>query len=530
MGVGPFPYSFVIPVIFFSIGVAFVWMIGWVSEQVAIFLVFTFMITFFLLAGKKTWRLYEQFLRPRTLVRFAPSVDTQHLVGLPMPERMQPQFTLIKGKRVKTYPVEAEFDLVGYGTATIGNPEIGFYVSHPRRDSPSGGHRQFAFTFVWEVWGYDPLLLEQEALVALNAQELAFRRMTRNLLVTFEHSSTSDDFEYQSALDRQIEQTTNPLVKMLIYSQKAKVRDLNHRGALQLKRTRILARYQIADASDRYKTSALDHVMGFVGSAGKYLAPLIDQKGGAKNRDKQKQNDRFKLFVHAYKQYRHLHVLWNDTAGLKARPLTLEELWTSDYHELHNFKAPLLNQVFILSRTGVQVQTRSRHHVLAQLFQPEKGVDPTPFPGREWIYLPTKRKYASFIQIGKVDAYPSDDGADRGMIRYLWNPLVLAGLKDYKIVTQMQLSFQEGQKFDLGRQVRNSKRLVIDAERRNTVDINAEERLEDAVEGLRNLSDGSKIYETATVIWLYRNNPDALRDDFDTLISLIPTPNTELTL
>jgi hypothetical protein len=44
------------------------------------------------------------------------------------------------------------------------------------------------------------------------------------------------------------------------------------------------------------------------------------------------------------------------------------------------------------------------------------------------------------------------------------------------------------------------------------------------------LHDGHKIYETATTIWLERNNPEALRDDFDTLVSLIPTPNTELTL
>lgn len=530
MGVGPFPYSFVVPVIFFSVGIAFLWMLGWISPQLSIFFVFSFMLTFFFLAGKQPWRLYERFHQARKLIRVAPKVDWEHLKGLPMPQKMQRQFTKVKGKRVKTYPVEAEFDLVGYGTTTISNPEIGFYVSHPRRDNETGGRRQFAFTFVWEVWGYDPLLLEEDALAALNAQELAFRRMSRNLIVTFEHESTGDDFEYQSSLDRQLHGATNSLVKMLLYSQKAKVRDLKRRGALQLKRTRILVRYQVASASDRYKISALDHIMGFLGDVGNKLTPLVDQKSGTKNRDKQKQKDLFKLFVHAYKQYRQLHVLWNDTAGLKARTLSLEELWTSDYHQLHNLAAPQLNQVFILSRTSVEVQTRSRHHVLSQLFQPEKGIDPTPKTGNEWIYLPTKRKYASFVQIGKIDAYPEDNGVDRGMIRYLWNPVILAGLKDYKIVTQIKMAFQEGQKFDLGRQVRNSKRLVIDAQRRNTIDVNAEERLEDAVEGLHNLSNGSKIYETATVIWLYRNNPDALKDDFDTLISLIPTPNTELTL
>ncbi len=531
MGVGPFPYTFVLPVLFFSIGIAFFWMIGFISDRWAAFLVFAFMLAFFVLAGKKPWRFYELFCRPRKLFRFAPYIDWQHLKGLPMPQKMRPQFTKIKGKRTKQWPIEAEFDLVGYGKATINKPEIGFYVLHPRRDSPTGSRRQFAFVFVWEVWGYDPMLLETEAKQMLDAQALTFRRMTRNILVTFEHSSTSDDVDYQQHLDRLLEQTSNPLAKALIYSQKAKIRDLRHRGALQAKRTRIFVRYQIASASDRHKNSPLDHAMGFLDSVvGDHLNLLLDRINQTNNHDKQEQKERYKLFIHAYKQYRNLHNLFNDTMKLKARPLSLDELWSSDYQELHNLAAPPLYQVFVLSRTGVTVKTRSRQHVLAQLFQPEKGVDPTPQTGHEWVYLPTKRQYASFLQVGKVDFYPVDGGADRGMIRYLWNPILLGGLKDYKIVTQLQLSFQEAQKFDLGRQVRNSKRLVIDAERRNTVDINAEERLEDAVEGLHNLYNGSKIFETATTIWLYRNNPDALRDDFDTLISLIPTPNTELTL
>lgn len=531
MGVGPFPYSFVIPVLFFGVGIAFFWMIGFVSDRMAGFLFFAFMIVFFLLCGKKPWRFYELFCLPRKLFRFAPYVDWKHLPGLPMPEKMRLQFTKVRGKRTKVWPIEAEFDLVGYGKAMINKPEIGFYVLHPRRDGPTGSGRQFAFVFVWEVWGYDPMLLEVEAKQVLDSQALAFRRMTRNALVTFEHSSNSDDSEYQHHLDRLLEQTTNPLAKALIYSQKAKIRDLRNRGALQTKRTRIFVRYQIASVSDRHKSSPLDYAMSLLDSLfGNYISPLMDQINQTHNHDEQEEKERYKLFTNAYKQYRNLHNLFNDAMKLKARPLSLDELWTTDYRELHNLSAPALNQVFVLSRTGLKVKTRSRQHVLAQLFQPERGVDPTPQTGHEWVYLPIKRKYASFLQVGKVDFYPVDGGVDRGMIRYLWNPIMLGGLKDYKIVTQLQLSYQEAQKFDLGRQVRNSKRLVIDAERRNTVDINAEERLEDAVEGLHNLYNGSKIFETATTIWLYRNNPTALQDDFDTLVSLIPTPNTELTL
>lgn len=527
MGVGPFPYSFILPSLFFATGVAFFWMIGLVSDRIAIFLFFSFVIAFFMLTGNKPWRFYERFFRPRQLDRAAPHVDWQHVKGLPMPQRMRPKFVKKRGKRIKTWPIEAEFDLVGYGTATISKPAFGFYVLRPRRDANGGNRGQFAFACAFEVWGYDPALVEKEAQQILAAQELAFRRFSRNVRVTFEHSSTSDDAEYQRHLDHLLEQATNPLAKALVYSQKTKIRDLRRRGILQAKRTRIFVRYQVTSASDRHKNSPLDHVMGFLD---RVAAPILEQLQLTEERDHQQQRDLFHLFIHAFKQFRQLHGLFNDTMKLKARLLPWEELWESDYQELHDLSAPFPNQLFVLSRTGVKVETRSRHHILAQLFQPERGKDPTPKTGNEWVYLPVKRKYTSFLQIGKVDFYPTDDGPDRGMLRYLWNPITLSGLKDYKIVTQLQLSFQEGQKFDLGRQVRNSKQLVADAERRNTVDVNAEGRLEDAVEGLQNLSEGRKIYETATTIWLYRNNPTTLQDDFESLVSLITTPNTELTL
>ena len=532
MGFGPFTYEFLIPVLLCASAVGFFWMFGLVPPQRAIYLVVVFAIAFFLLAGSKPWRFYERFCRARKLFRVAPYTDWQHIAGLPMPQKMRPHFSKQKGGKItKSWPIESEFDLVGYGTTAISKPDIGFYVLHPRRDGPAQGRKHFAFSFVWELWGYDPMLLEVEAREALKGLELGFRRMTRNVVVTFDHSSTSDDGEYQRHLDRLLEQASNPLAKALIYSQKAKIRDLRRRGLLQAKRTRIFVCYQIAGANDRHKTSPLDHVMGLIGDLlGNHLTSWLDWLNQTDQYNKKQQQERFKLFIQAYKQQRNLNTLFNDTMKLNARPLPLEHLYESDYAVLHNSTAPPLNQVFVLGRSDVKVQSRARQHVLAQLFQPEKGVDPTPKTSNEWIYLPTKRKYISYLQIGKVDLYPVDGGADRGMIRYLWNPIIQSGLKDYKIITQLQLSFQEAQKFDLGRQVRNSKRLVIDAERRNTVDINAAERLGDAVEGLQNLYDGRKIYETATTIWLERNNPEALRDDFDTLVSLIPTPNTELTL
>lgn len=206
MGLGPFPVSFVIPVLFFTIGVAFLWMMGLVSGQGSVFLFFAFAIAFFLLTGRKPWRFYERFHPPRQLFRFAPYVDWQHLKGLPMPQKMRPQFTKLKGKRVLVHPVEAEFDLVGYGTSIISNPEIGFYVSQSRQDATGGARKgTTAFTYVWEVWGYDPMLLETEAKQLLDAQELAFRRVSRNILITFEHSSTSDDGDYQRHLDHLLE-------------------------------------------------------------------------------------------------------------------------------------------------------------------------------------------------------------------------------------------------------------------------------------------------------------------------------------
>jgi len=56
------------------------------------------------------------------------------------------------------------------------------------------------------------MLVEREAQQALDAQALTFRRLTRNL-ITFEHSSTSDDSDYQQHLDRLLSKRTTRLPK-----------------------------------------------------------------------------------------------------------------------------------------------------------------------------------------------------------------------------------------------------------------------------------------------------------------------------
>jgi hypothetical protein len=165
---------------------------------------------------------------------------------------------------------------VGYGTTAISKPDIGF-MFYTRAAMDRVEPQAVAFALLGSC-GVTTMLLEVEARESVKNLGMGFRRMTRNIVLTFEHSSTSDDGEYQRHLDRLLEQASNPLAKALIYSQKAKIRDLRARGLLQAKRTRIFVRYQITGANDRPKTSPLDHVMGFWRPGGRTLN-VVDRLG-----------------------------------------------------------------------------------------------------------------------------------------------------------------------------------------------------------------------------------------------------------
>jgi len=81
-----------------------------------------------------------------------------------------------------------------------------------------------------------------------------------------------------------------------------------------------------------------------------------------------------------------------------------------------------------------------------------------------------------------------------------------------------QLSFQEAQKFDLGPTGENSSAWLWMPNDVTPLTSSAWRMRLRPTQPVQRV----KIFETATTIWLYHNNPEALRDDFDARM-LIPT-------
>jgi len=114
-----------------------------------------FMIAFFLLTGKKPWRFYERFHLPRQLVLLLLWTGSIYR-GC---QCRKDEATVDQKKQKRKQWLSNEFDLVGYGKAIIPNL-IGFVPS------PQGwlySSPQCAYIFVWEVWGYDPMLVERDS-------------------------------------------------------------------------------------------------------------------------------------------------------------------------------------------------------------------------------------------------------------------------------------------------------------------------------------------------------------------------------
>jgi len=127
--------------------------------------------------------------------------------------------------------------------------------------------QQFAFVFVWEVWGM-PDACRKRGTAGAGCPGSHFPQADAQRLGAFEQLNLAATISIWTAWRA----NDKPACQTLIYSQ-AKVRDLRHRGALQ--NTRIFVRYQIASMTGTEQPSRR---VGFLDSTvANHLSPLMDQ-------------------------------------------------------------------------------------------------------------------------------------------------------------------------------------------------------------------------------------------------------------
>ena len=474
---------------------------------------------FWILTGNDPTKFFERFIQPKKYIACEPILDFNR-AGIPMPERPKQQVTTyrVRGKRKRYHHIERKWHLLTYGQIELDSLMVGFYLL--RRGS------QLMFIFGWEVYGHDPSMTAEQSLTILSACNDALSTLEDIDLKCYEDITSSCEEYLRMQADLLDSKDHDILSRELIKSRARRAKQLSSDGRLLDNRIIIYAKYRVPLGGDYAATQTwLDDLLS-------KTQPLV---GAFKGKSFESQEAWEKALDYAYRYaYRQVNSLLssNKGFGMRLRTLTVHDLWSRDYLELHCPPVPEVPQYIIYNHLGLlpPVINDPGTHAISTLFEAQDGSAAEPHFDRHYVYLPIKRQFAAFVRIGQVRSFPKDkEIVARGYLRYFWN--ILAGtnqpLYNCRVVSELTSDRSGFEMHQLDRTISNSVKREALAAKKQTVDVVAMRRLEQAIEARDLLEDNNIPYWCSVGVWLYRESLDQLNQAVNDLIRRIPTAAVE---
>lgn len=484
------------------------------SFQAACFTITAICLAYWALTGSKEHQYFDRFralsffqttwIRGRVKIKWTKA-------GLPTKEKIGKigsQLRRLWSKKEEVFTaIEDNSNLVCYGQINLLDYEVGFYLIEVRKG-------QYKFVFRWKVTGPHATIKESDAEKILESDwQKGVENFPADEDITFEQSSFATDEERQAELNTLLD-NDNQLAQALVYSQKARTRKLTKNATRRVKQTIITATYtpERIDGEDKDIISRV--LRGIIQFWGQVWETFSGKKEEMNHQRLQKLVNN--AFTKGFLSY---HSILTNTMKLSAQPFTGEENWQSDYAVHHKDKAPPVSQLLVLDQKGLRVEVYEEQlHASTVLFQGERGRASIPIKNSEWIYLPIHEKYIGFMQLDRVKSY----GSARNQVRYSWNVLERESFYDCRIVTQFRVGNRTLHKLNLERSTVNSTEVVGRAIQKGTVDVVAMKNVKQSVAAQEALEEGDNVIHVAAGIFLYRNNPQTLDQDFAKLADYLP--------
>lgn len=475
---------------------------------------------FWILTGNDPTKFFERLIQPKKYIAEQPILDfNTAVIPMPVKPKRQSMTYRIKGKTRRYHHIERKWHFVTYGQIELDGKMVGFYLLRRAR--------QLMFVFGWEVSGHDPSITVEQSFSLLCACNDGLSRIPSDidLKCYFDITSSCEDFlRMQAALLRS--KVHDILSQELIKSRARRACQLSEQGRLLDNKIFIFAKYRVPLGGDYAVTQTwLDELLS-------KTQPLV---GAMKGKSFESIEAWEKVIDYAYRYaYRKVNSLLsaNTGFGMRLRTMTVSNLWGRDYLELHQSPVPDVPQYVVYNHEGLQppVVNDPGTHAIGTLFEPQGGVPAEPQFDRHYVYLPIKRKYAAFVRIGQVRSFPKDKGnVARGYLRYLYN--ILAGINqpihDCRVVSELTPDLSGFEMLQLDRIISNSVKREALAAKKQTVDVVAMRRREQAIVARDLLEDNNTPYWCSLGIWLYRDSLDQLNQDANDLIQRIPAASVE---
>jgi hypothetical protein len=499
----------------------FVWMAF--SIEIAITVFFIVSVTFIIWGGRDFGREWEKLKPTRTYYSETP-LKRMATDGLPVAVFDGDDY-VVAGQQSKQrkYGIERVFrHLRFYASYELDRADIGFYALNP------GYGSLCYFIYGFSVTGFSPSMTHVDCMAAIRAINKTLKNLP-GLKLKFIWEVPADGSAQILQQKRLLELAAqDELTVEIIKGRGQWAATTERQGNIVAPTLRVYARVRSLvgqenfipqDWKDRWAARA---------------APYIERWRG----DHTQQELLIQAMEFAYDACcRPVMRAFNEGMGIKARPLTVHELYCHDFAQLHDTPVERCPNYVRLTHQGLfEHQERINtpdgsqplvpHHILGELFKQE-GIPSVPVFYRNDVWFPLKDRFGACIRLTQMEGYADIDGSHAlGHLQttYRW----LQGIADVQLVTEIEAVDPIAKKALMDKGITNRTKRSSRAIEKQTQDVDSMEDIDDLVEARRLFRAGEQTLSTATLVWIYRDSREQLQLAVQQVMGRIGSNNCEL--
>ncbi|YAF99383.1 MAG: hypothetical protein AB3A66_30010 (plasmid) [Nodularia sp. CChRGM 3473] len=360
--------------------------------------------------------------------------------------------------------------------------------------------------FAFDCNGIHPSLATEQVLPIFEGIEAGLKEIPEREFLTIHFGSFTNDYQRQKELNQIENECKIEQMKLLLRSERLRVRSLTNLGVRKNKFLRLWCTYTVDDE---------EKIEDFAEVGLKKLQTIWHQFTGEIH---QLNKDRIEnilrtSFLDGFQSWEQII---SNKMGLIVTPLSASEIWGTTWAMLNTKEPTEIPNPLILNKKGLTENQTSDFHIRHHLLENEQSV---PFFDRKWVKL--QDKYIGALNFsqkpgGWVDEY--------SQLRYLWEVISKEKIFDTEIFCQISKANQAIAKTNLQRLTKQSITSTTMSSDKGNIDVKAGLNIEESVEAQRTLYKGSTVIHTAVVFLVHRASLQKLDDDCRYLASCFLRP------
>jgi hypothetical protein len=393
------------------------------------------------------------------------------------------------GKQTLTFtPFEDVIHIVGICDIEIGGRQgIGALILK-RKES-------IQVKFAFDCQGIHPNLTTGQIVPIFEGIEGGLKEIPEREFLTIHFGSFTQDHQRQKELKELEQECQVEPIKLLLRSERLRVRGLTAGGLRKNKFMRLWCTYTVEDD---------EKLEDFAEIGLKKIQKIWHQFTGEIH---QLSNTRLETIIRNsfLEGFQSWEQVISNKMGLSVSPLSAEEMWGSVWHIFNKSEPTEIPNPLKLNDNKVSETQTSDFHIRHHILGDENSV---PLFDRKWVKI--QNKYVGALNFshkpgGWVDEY--------SQMRYLWSVFSKDKIFDTEVLCQVSKASQAIAKTNLQRLTKQSITSTSMSSDKGNIDVKAGLNIEESVEAQRTLYKGSNVLNTAVVFLVHRDSPQKLDED-----------------